>query len=30
MPCDQTVSLNLIEKHAFGTVRIEPKNDFLL
>ena len=30
MLCDQTVSLNLIEKHAFGTVRIEPKNDFLL
>ena len=28
MLCDQTVILN--EKHAFRTVRIEPKNDFLL
>ena len=30
MLCDQTVILNLIEKHAFRTVRIEPKIDFLL
>ena len=30
MLCDQTVILNLIEKQAFRTVRIEPKIDFLL
>ena len=30
MLCDQTVILNLIEKHVFRTVRIEPKIDFLL
>ena len=27
---DQTVILNLNEKHAFRTVKIEPKIDFLL
>ena len=30
MLCDQTVILNLKEEHAFRTVRIEPKIDFLL
>ena len=30
MLCDQTVILNLIEKHAFRTIRIESKIDFLL
>ena len=30
MLCDQTVILNLNEKHAFSTVKIEPKIDFLL
>ena len=30
MLCDQTVILNLNEKHSFRTVKIEPKIDFLL
>ena len=30
MLCDQTVILNLNEKHEFRTVKIEPKLDFLL
>ena len=29
MLCDQTVILNLNEKYAFRTVKIEPKIDFL-
>ena len=28
--CDQTVILNLNEKHAFRTVKIEPNIDLLL
>ena len=30
MLCDKTVILNLNEKHAFRTVKIEPKIHFLL
>ena len=29
MLCDQTIILNLNEKYAFRTVKIEPKIDFL-